>query len=127
MSNIPCFLCTEELAQRNDKNQKPYFICDSCGVQIFVRGRQGIKNLAQLIATLKERDFSFREHAQTLHEIQAVLTEIRGIENEIKVMDSVLDILFTNEHKERARELLNKRIETLLDRLELIAQRRLQG
>jgi chaperonin cofactor prefoldin len=121
MAKIPCFLCINELRQRKDKNQKPYFICDPCGVQIFIRGRQGIENLSQLIAELKKRDFPFREHAHTLYEIQAVLTEIRGIEKEIKSMDSVLDIFSTNEHKERARELLNKRIETLLRRLHLIA------
>lgn len=78
VSKIPCFLCVQELTQRTDKNRKPYFICDPCGVQIFIRGRQGIKNLSQLIATLKERDFPFREHAHTLYEIQAVLTEIRA-------------------------------------------------
>jgi chaperonin cofactor prefoldin len=127
MPRIPCFLCSQELGQRKDKNQKPYFVCDPCGVQIFIRGRQGIKNLSQLIETLKERDFPFREHAHTLYEIQAVLTEIRGIEKEIKSMDSVLDILFTNEHKERARELLEARIETLLNRLELIAKGRPRG
>ena len=127
MSKIPCFLCIQELNERTDKNRKPYFICDSCGVQIFIRGREGIKNLAELISTLKERDFPFREHAHTLYEIQALLTEIRGIEKEIKSMDSVLDILFTNEHKERARELLNKRIETLLGHLDVIAQGRSRG
>jgi DNA-directed RNA polymerase subunit RPC12/RpoP len=127
MPKIPCFLCSKELGQRKDKNHKPYFICDPCGVQIFVRGRQGIENLADLITTLKERDFPFREHAQTLYEIQAVLTEIRGIEKEIKSLESVLDIFFTNEHKERSRELLEKRIETLLGRLEQIAKGRAQG
>ena len=79
MSKIPCFLCSQELKQRKDKNNKPYFICDPCGMQIFVRGRQGIENLNQLIATLRGHDFPFREHARVLHEIQAVLTEIRGI------------------------------------------------
>jgi len=124
VSKIPCFLCTKELSQRQDKNRKPYFICDPCGVQIFIRGRQGAENLSQLIATLKERDFPFREHAQTLYQIQAVLTEIRGLEEEIKKLDSVFDIFFTDEHKERARELLNARIETLLTRLQLIARGR---
>jgi DNA-directed RNA polymerase subunit RPC12/RpoP len=121
VSKIPCFLCVQELTQRTDKNRKPYFICDPCGVQIFIRGRQGIKNLSQLIAALKERDFPFREHAHTLYEIQAVLTEIRGVEKEIAAMDSILDLFSNNDHKERARELLNKRIETLLRRLHLIA------
>lgn len=127
MSKIPCFLCVQELTQRTDKNRKPYFICDPCGVQIFVRGRQGIKNLSELIATLNERDFAFREHMVTLYEIQAVLTEIRGIEKEIESLNSVLDIVIPNERKDRTRELLNKRIETLLGRLELIARGRARG
>jgi chaperonin cofactor prefoldin len=127
MLKIPCFLCSQELTQRTDKNRKPYFVCDPCGVQTFIRGRQGIKNLAQLIETLEERDFPFRQHAETLYEIQAVLTEIRGIEKEIKSLESVLDIFFTDEHKERARELLKARIETLLGRLELIAKGRPRG
>jgi hypothetical protein len=121
MAKIPCFLCSQELRQRKDKNEKPYFICDPCGLQIFVRGRQGIEHLAQLIATLRERDFPFREHARVLHEIQAVLTELRGVKKEIKLLDSVLNIVSEDEHRERTRELLNKRIENLLSRLEQIA------
>ena len=54
MAKIPCFLCSNELRLRRDKHKKPYFVCDPCGVQIFVRGRQGIENLAQLIETLQE-------------------------------------------------------------------------
>ena len=59
MAQIPCFLCSQELTQRSDKHRKPYFVCDSCGMQIFVRGRQGIKNLAELVALLEEREFPF--------------------------------------------------------------------
>jgi DNA-directed RNA polymerase subunit RPC12/RpoP len=121
MAKIPCFLCSQELRQRKDKNEKPYFICDPCGLQIFVRGRQGIENLAQLIATLRERDFPFREHARVLHEIQAILTEIRGVKKEIKGLASVLNIFSEDEDRDRTRELLNKRIENLLSRLEQIA------
>ena len=118
---IPCFLCSQKLEQRTDKRNKPYFVCDPCGVQIFVRGRQGIENLAELIATLREHDFPFREHAAILFRIQALLTEIRGIKKEIENLDSVFEIFSKDEHRERTRELLNKRIETLLERLERIA------
>jgi len=121
MAKIPCFLCSQELQQRKDKNDKPYFICDPCGVQMFIRGRQGIENLAQLMATLRKHDFPFREHARVLYEIQATLTEIRGIKKEIKELDSVLNIFSDDEYKERTRELLNRRIENLLLRLEQIA------
>ena len=93
-------------------------------MQIFVRGRQGIENLAQLIETLQERDFPFREHARILHEIQSVLAEIRGLEKEIEKLDSMFDIFASdrrNKDKTRVRKLLNARIETLLSQLERIA------
>ena len=125
MAKIPCFLCSQELRLRRDKHEKPYFICDSCGMQIFVRGRQGKENLDQLLKTLRERDFPFREHARVLHEIQAVLTEIRGIEKEIEKLDSIVDVFASKRHikdKERARRSLDARIETLLTKLEHIAQ-----
>ena len=121
MAKIPCFLCSQELGKRSDKNHKPYFICDPCGVQIFVRGRQGIKNLDQLLTTLREHDFPFREHAAVLHEIQAVLTEIRGIKGELDKLDGLLEIFTADAHKKRARKSLNKRIEALLGRLQQIA------
>jgi len=121
MAALPCFLCGKELDQRTDKNRHPYFVCDPCGVQIFIRRRQGIENLAQLIAALRTHDFPFRQHARVLHEIQAVLTEIRGLKKELKALDDVLNIFSQDEHKERAQELLRRRIENLLSRLEQIA------
>ena len=124
MAKIPCFLCSQELRLRRDKHSKPYFVCDSCGVQIFVRGRQGIENLSQLIETLKEHDFPFREHARILHEIQAVLTEIRGLEKEIEKLDSMFDVFASKRHKknkESAHRSLNARINSLLLQLEHIA------
>ena len=82
MPAIPCFLCGKQLKRRIDKNRKPYFICDPCGTQIFIRRPQGIENLSELIATLKGRDLPFREHTHTLYKIQAVLAE-----KEIKTLD----------------------------------------
>ena len=121
MAKIPCFLCSQELDQRTTKNDKPYFVCDPCGLQIFVRGRQGIKNLAQLIETLRAHDFPFREHARVLHEVQAILTEIRGLKKELNSLEGLLQIFSEDEHKQRTRQLLNKRIENLFSRLEQIA------
>ena len=130
MAFIFCFLCSQELGLRRDKNKKPYFVCDVCGVQIFVRGRQGIENLTQLISVLKERDFSFRQHARTLFEIQAVLTELRGVEEEIEKLDTAFDLFASDRRikdKKRARKSLDTRIETLLIKLERIAHARAQS
>jgi hypothetical protein len=123
MAKIPCFLCSHELRQRRDKNEKPYFICDPCGMQIFVRGRQGIENLSQLIVMLKERNFPFREHARTLHAIQAVLTEIRGVKKEIKAIEDEFVLSDKdNEDNERILKPLKARFANLLSQLDRIAR-----
>lgn len=43
----PCPICGDKLDIRIGKRKKPYFICDSCGVQLFVRKSNGIKKLAE--------------------------------------------------------------------------------
>jgi len=111
------------LIRRIDKNGKPYFICDPCGTQFFIRRKQGIENLNELIRTLKGHDLPFREHARVLYTIQAVLAEIRGLKKEIKTLDRELGLFTRDKDKERkrARELLHARIENLLAQLKRIA------
>ena len=49
-----CPICSENLEIRMDKHEKPYCICDDCGVQLFIRKLAGIK---RLIAKIKPFDF----------------------------------------------------------------------
>jgi hypothetical protein len=74
-----------------------------------------------LLATSREHDFPFRKHAGVLYEIQAALTEIRGVKGEINKLDSLLEIFTDDDRKKRVRKLLNRRIATLLRRLQQIA------
>lgn len=46
---FPCPLCGEGLDVRETKKGKPYVICDPCGVQLFVRGKQGIQRFKELV------------------------------------------------------------------------------
>lgn len=49
--DFPCPLCGEGLGIRLDvKHGKPYVICDSCGVQMFVRRKRGIERLEKQVA-----------------------------------------------------------------------------
>jgi hypothetical protein len=125
MSVLPCFLCGKELHQRVDKNRKPYFVCDPCGTQMFIRRKQGIENLVELIKTLQKRDFPFRAHSRTLFEIQAILGEIRGVKEEINKIEKEMHF-FTSKKDEKLRsrtlKSLNHRIDTLLSQLEQIAR-----
>jgi DNA-directed RNA polymerase subunit RPC12/RpoP len=49
--SFPCPICAEPREIRETKNGKPYITCDSCAVQLFVRGKVGITRLGQLLET----------------------------------------------------------------------------
>jgi predicted RNA-binding Zn-ribbon protein involved in translation (DUF1610 family) len=46
---FPCPICTKALEVRLTKKNKPYVTCDPCGVQLFVRGPEGIDGFKRLI------------------------------------------------------------------------------
>lgn len=46
---LPCALCGRSLDQRADKNNKPYFVCEPCGTQFFIRGAAGRERLVLLL------------------------------------------------------------------------------
>lgn len=53
---FPCPLCTIGLEVRESKKEKPYVVCDSCGVQLFVRLPQGISRFRELISKAGQRN-----------------------------------------------------------------------
>jgi len=123
MQSIPCILCGKQLDRRTDKNGKSYFTCDPCGTQYFVRRKQGIEKLERLMGELNKNGALINTGAQTLHEIQAILSEIDGLKSEIEKLGGQLDYFFPDADKVEARNLLRTRIQTLLSELEKIAKR----
>ncbi len=118
MPFIPCFLCGRKLEKRTSKRKKPYFCCDFCGVQTFVRRKSGIERLEQCFRSAEEADIHFRQYALNFHEIQAILKEIANVKNEFDKVDS----WFLNDHKLRIRNALKTRLETLYRSLERFAE-----
>lgn len=47
---FPCCVCGEAREVGTTKKDKPYLICDPCGVQVFVRGKAGIRRFEELVA-----------------------------------------------------------------------------
>ena len=122
MADLPCFLCGKQLNQRTDKNNKPYFICNPCGMQVFIRRELGIQKLADLIRNLKEGELPLKTHTQVLYEVQAILSEMDDLKAEIKRLDGEIGFFFIDQDKLRARKLLEARIENLLLQLEQISE-----
>ena len=47
-SEFPCPLCKAYLPILASKRKKPYVICNSCGLQLFFRGKSGILRLKEM-------------------------------------------------------------------------------
>src|SRR5262249_38364104 len=48
---FPCPICGAGLRLRAARTLKPYCHCDSCGIQLFFRGRAGIERLKNLLSS----------------------------------------------------------------------------
>jgi chaperonin cofactor prefoldin len=123
MPFLPCILCGKQLDQRTDKNGKFYFTCDPCGPQFFIRRKQGIEKLSELIHELAKQSLPIKQRAQTLFEIRAILSEIDGLKSEIEKLDAQIGFLFVDEDRVQARKSLKTRVQGLLLELEKIAKR----
>lgn len=120
MASLPCFLCICKLEQRISKRGKPYFVCDSCGMQIFIRRKQGIERLQELFKNIERAQIPFQQHAHNFNEMQAILHEIDGVKQKIRE----IGFFFLDEEEIRSRNLLKTRLETLFQKLEELAQKK---
>src|SRR5215469_10961751 len=113
MLHIPCFLCRDDLEIRKDKNGKRYFICDGCGVQAFVRRRQGISKLAKLVRQLKKQKPEVSSQKQ-LFEFSAALNELEQLQQQIKKLEKQKTGFFSADpDKKRLIKVLKMRVSAL--------------
>ena len=59
-TSFPCCICEAPLDVRETKNGKPYVICDPCGMQMFVRNRDGIGKFETLVGQARAADIRVR-------------------------------------------------------------------
>jgi len=90
--SLPCLLCGSKLEKRVTKNGKPYFVCDPCGIQLFVRRKAGIARLENLMRIAEKNAIPFTKHAQKLFEVQAILNDIQGTKSQIQKVESEIGI-----------------------------------
>ena len=119
---LPCLLCGARLEKRTDKNRKPYFVCNPCGIQLFVRREHGIKLLDALLCNSARNEIPFRQRSEELARIQALLTEIEGTKAQIERLESQTGFFFPDEDKIRACNLLKIKLKNLFKELQQIAE-----
>jgi len=123
MQFLPCLLCTERLERRRDKNGKPYFVCNPCGIQLFIRRQHGIALLEKLLRDIARHEIPFRHRAEEVHKIQALLTEIDGVRKQIKRLEAQKGFFFPDQDKARACGLLKTKLQNLFKELEQLAKK----
>jgi DNA-directed RNA polymerase subunit RPC12/RpoP len=118
MQFLPCLLCGNQLEKRLDKHSKPYFVCDACGTQFFVRKKSGRERLDRLLEAAEKNAIPFKEAAHRVFQLQALLSEIDATKAQIKKVDEEIGLLFPDEDKIRARDALKVRLHNLVREFE---------
>jgi DNA-directed RNA polymerase subunit RPC12/RpoP len=115
---LPCILCGRKLEKRIDKNGKPYFVCDPCGIQLFVRRKHGMELLEEVFRNSEKAQLPFTVHARDLYEIRALIKEIEGVKAEISKVGS----FFLSDEEFRIRNALKTKLKNLLFQLDQMAK-----
>jgi hypothetical protein len=122
MPFLPCVLCGANLEKRTDKNHKPYFVCNPCGIQFWVRKQHGIELLDKLLRDAAKNEIPFKQRAEELYKIQALLTAINGIKQQIDRVESQENLFFPDQDSVRACKLLKIKLDNLFKELEELAK-----
>lgn len=80
---FPCPLCQKGLDIRISKKQKPYCICSSCGIQLFIRERDGIERLEKKTG-FKLDSLGFNKSESTEEKLIRLKTELREVTKAIE-------------------------------------------
>jgi len=104
---FPCPVCGIGLSIRFTRKQKPYCVCDVCGIQLFIRGKTGIRRLQKLIESAaliaaQGTDVSravalyneiqhLRVHRKELEERQGLIFRDEDLDNAILAVDNEIE------------------------------------
>ena|SRR5208337_2148528 len=120
MQSLPCLLCGSKLEMRTSKNNKPYFTCDGCGVQLFVRRKRGIEKLDTLIKELEHQEIYSHANSPEFLRILKIKNEMSATKAEIeKIEDDIF--MFPDPEEKAAIKALQARLQTLVSELERLA------
>ncbi len=88
------------------KRDKPYFICDSCGVQAFIRRKKGIQLLKDLIF---ENNFEAPEIKNTPNKILNGVIQLEKLRAKLKEIEDK-EWIFTDKKQEEIKKIILKEI-----------------
>ena len=82
---FPCPICKKMLIVELTKNEKPYCTCNDCGVQLFIRGKEGINRFKKLTGKSK-----IEGNAKDLINTIDYFNELNKLLEEVKMKKPIL-------------------------------------
>jgi len=117
---FPCPLCGTGLPIRASKRGKPYFVCNICLVQIFVRGSAGISRLRDLATSgilVSGKDGSVSYGINLYNRLEQLKLQKEDLERR-------RGLVFFNKDAVNAISVVDAEIEKVQRELEKLAQKR---
>lgn len=106
---FPCPLCGAGLPILKSKRNKPYFICNDCGMQIFVRGKKGISRLEEMA----DRGILISATENSAAHGISLLNRLEQLKLQKQDLDRKLGIFFFDKDVENAISLVDAEIESV--------------
>lgn len=120
---FPCLLCGTGLEIRLSCKQKPYCVCNSCGVQVFFRGKTGIRRLREL---LEARSLIVGPESETDRAL-VLFNHIQQLRGRKKILEGKQVLFFRDEALEATIRAVDKEIQGVQLELEKLARVPRQG
>ena len=118
---IPCFLCFNSCPIKYSKRNKPYFICDHCGIQTFIRRDKGIELFNRLIQFIQGNSGistnSGLNRPESIWLINQLIT-LQGKLKQIQGEQEKLNLFESNSGLEASEKLIKKEIRVIEEKIE---------
>jgi len=117
---IPCFLCGKPTPVKLTKKDKPYFVCDPCGLQVFVRCKPGILILKRLMKTIAKAGTKFQTLNQSSYQTLSLVSRLNELQirlEHVRENKPVADYILSGSESETIERALKRSISTVLDAL----------
>ena len=119
-SVFPCFLCGNGVKIKESKNGKPCFICDPCGLQVFVRRKLGIKKLKEILRVNEGVDFGLCRSSGILLEVTSLVNRHREIRRKLEEFEGKQGFFNQDEALRLAGSALGRELEDIEKQLRLL-------
>ena len=105
IQHFPCPICFGMLEVRYSKRSKPYLTCNDCGVQVFIRGKNGIEMFKNLISNYDSKVKS--------HKLIEIIEYFEKLNEKLSEIEAKKPIFGENKHLNLQAKVIKKQLDSL--------------